>query len=284
MTGFGNNEDDKLGSFSMGRMRPPPEPKRKLPKGLLTAVVLAAFAGIIWYAYPQGAEKYTDVDVPVIQADATSYKSAPENPGGMDVPHQDSTVFAPLEKQGEPQVEKIMPLPEEPMNKDQSSIEDHQASLNLDPQTQEIVAQQADKAVEAAEQEKTELTEKVVTQQPVVAEPVKEEKPVEVKKEAEKPTPAKALASASSASEKGTVYIQLGAYRQIDGASVDWKKIQKKHPDLLGGLTMKTEKVDVPGKGTFYRLQAGKVSDAAAKEICAKLKSSGTSGCIVVKH
>ena len=131
-----NNEDDKLGSFYMGRMRPPPEPKRMLPKGLLTAIVIAAFAGIVWYAYPQGAEKYTNVDVPVIQADKDAYKAAPENPGGMDVPHQDSTVFDPLENGGEQKVEKIMPLPEEPMSKDQTSLDEHQAQLNLDPQTQ----------------------------------------------------------------------------------------------------------------------------------------------------
>ncbi|MDO3398203.1 hypothetical protein QWJ41_21005, partial [Nocardioides sp. SOB44] len=67
MTNEQNRKDDEnLGSFYMGRMRPPPEPDRVMPKGVLTIVAVLAFMGIIWYAYPQGQEKYTDVNVPVV--------------------------------------------------------------------------------------------------------------------------------------------------------------------------------------------------------------------------
>ncbi len=49
-------EDEAIGSFYMGRPRTPPEPKRLLPPGVLTIIALAALGGIVWYAYPRGAE------------------------------------------------------------------------------------------------------------------------------------------------------------------------------------------------------------------------------------
>ncbi len=49
-----------------------------------------AFAGILMATYP--AQENSGM-LPVITADNTPYKVAPEEPGGMDVPHQDSTVY-----------------------------------------------------------------------------------------------------------------------------------------------------------------------------------------------
>ena len=113
-------DEENIGSFYMGRVRPPPEPRRFLPPGVLTIIALAALGGIVWYAYPRGAEKYTKVDVPLVKADTAPIKAAPANPGGMEVRHQDSTVFDPLQKNGGAEVEKIMPTPEQPMDKDQA--------------------------------------------------------------------------------------------------------------------------------------------------------------------
>jgi hypothetical protein len=109
---------DQLGSFYMGRMRQSaPPPRRLLPRGLLTGMMLACFAAIIYYAYPQGPEKYSDLDIPVIAASKEPYKFKPDDPGGMEVRHQDSTIFDPLEKDAARHVEKLRPKPEEPINR-----------------------------------------------------------------------------------------------------------------------------------------------------------------------
>lgn len=50
-----------------------------------------AFAGIIAISYPDGGD--APENLPVIQADASDYKTQPSEIGGMDVPFQDSTVF-----------------------------------------------------------------------------------------------------------------------------------------------------------------------------------------------
>jgi hypothetical protein len=222
-------EDDNLGSFYMGRMRPPPEPDRKLPRGFLTAVTVLAFLGIIWYAYPQGQEKYTDVDVPVVTADTEPYKTKPQDPGGMEVRHQDSTVFDSLGK----------PSPE---------LEGKKAKLNLEPQM------------------------KAEPKPAPVVEPVKKEEP---KKEEPK------FAAAPEPVNPGSVYIQLGAYKDVAGAKKDWGMMQGKYPQLKG-LSMRTQKADLGSKGTLYRLQAGVKTDEKAKDICAALKKGGAA-CLVVK-
>jgi len=117
-----NNKDENIGSFYMNNRQRPPEPeqRRLLPRGLLTVLTVVAFAAVIWYAYPQSKEKYSDVDIPTITADKSSYKFKPEDPGGMDVPHQDSTVFDPIEKKSVDSVEHLRPGTEEPVDKDEA--------------------------------------------------------------------------------------------------------------------------------------------------------------------
>lgn len=276
-----NNNDENIGSFYIGR-RPPETPERVLPKGGLTIVALLAFASIIWYAYPEGEEKYANMDVPVVVAQKDAYKFTPDDPGGMEVRHQDSTVFDPLEKKSTKTVEKLMPTPEEPVNK--AEVLKAEAATKLEPKLDmqiEKLDTGAEKIIAKTEAVKTQTTEAVTKP---VAKPVVEKtavaKPVE-EKPAEKPA---TLAAAAKAETNGkTVYIQLGSYRNTAGASEDWNRLKKKHPALLGSLEMRTQRVDLGSKGVFNRLQAGKVSEAKAKEICETLKSSNPGGCIVVR-
>ncbi|MBU6475134.1 MAG: hypothetical protein KGQ70_04140, partial [Alphaproteobacteria bacterium] len=109
-----NNEDGAIGSFYMGRMRPPPEPKRLLPPGVLTLLALAVLGGIVWYAYPRGAR---NADVPVIRANTAAIQAAPASPGGMDIPYQNSTAFNPLVKGSGSAPDKLMPPPAQPVDK-----------------------------------------------------------------------------------------------------------------------------------------------------------------------
>jgi len=65
------------------------------------------------------------------------------------------------------------------------------------------------------------------------------------------------------------------------GVQKDWNRIKAKYPQLLGPLSMRTEKVNLP-KGTFYRLQAGKLSSARAKEAARACKKGDIGGCVVL--
>ena len=65
-----------------------------LPGFVVPLVLFAVLAGVIWYAYPKSAE---DGIVPVIQADPSAYKARPDDPGGRQYAHRDSTVFEPFD-------------------------------------------------------------------------------------------------------------------------------------------------------------------------------------------
>lgn len=272
-------QDENLGSFYVGR-RPPPAPERVLPKGGLSVLALLSFVAIIWYAYPTSEEAQETADVPVVLAEKAAYKFAPDDPGGMRVPHQDSTVFDPLDKKDSKRVERLLPGTEEPIDKDAVLKAAEQKPAQANP-TMQKVGIATEKVIAPAAQKPAQKAEAPV--QKPVAKPV-ETAAAKPAAQASAPAQAPAAASASAApSAAGTVYIQLGSYRNTEGAQTDWKKLQQKHPELLKGLDMRTQRVDLGDRGVFNRLQAGKVSEARAKEICDVLKSANPGGCMVVR-
>lgn len=286
MSDISPKDEDNLGSFYMGRMRTPPEPRRLLPKGVLTGITLFAFTAIIWYAYPRGQEKFSGLDIPTISADKSVYKFKPENPGGMEVPHQDSTVFDPIDNRSADaaRVEKLGAPPEEPVDKDAAistaPIDKKMEKLNLESQLTTPVSEDTEKVIApVVEEEPPAVTEEKPA---VVKEAKPAEKPKAVKAEV-KPAakPAEKPAAVAAPAAGGGNFIQLGSYKDIAAAKADWAVLQRKFPQTLGKMKMRTQRVDISGKGTFNRLQAGASSPARAAEVCKLLKGSGTS-CIVV--
>lgn len=275
-------DEDNIGSFYMNRQRTVPEPRRMFPKGMLTAFTLFAFAAIIWYAYPRGQEKYAGIDIPTITADKTAYKFKPEDPGGMEVPHQDSTVYDPIENRDTDaaRVERLGAPPEEPVDKDEAigtpAPERKVEKLTAEPQITPVT-ENTEKVI--APPVKTETAKTAA--KPVAAKPAKTEKAA-VKTETAKTETAKPAAKpAAAAPAKGAIYIQLGAYRDLAAAKADWALLQRKYPQTLGKMSMRTQKAQTSG-GTLNRLQAAAPTEARADEICKALKASGT-GCMVVR-
>ncbi|WP_238474727.1 SPOR domain-containing protein [Azospirillum cavernae] len=65
-------------------------------------------------------------------------------------------------------------------------------------------------------------------------------------------------------------------------AAAEWKRIASRHPDALGGLSLQVAKVDLAGKGIFYRVQGNGADETRAKSICAQLRAQNV-GCVVVR-
>ncbi len=98
----------------------------------VAALVLAA---VIFFTYPGSDDADT---VPVIQADARPFKVIPEDPGGMAIPHRDSTVFSSLRNSREADEVRVENLfadeeNEEPMPRSQLF-----AGLNTEDEMNEI--------------------------------------------------------------------------------------------------------------------------------------------------
>ena len=70
--------------------------------------------------------------------------------------------------------------------------------------------------------------------------------------------------------------VQLYSARSRDQALAAWSRLSSEEKELLGSLTHRVVKAEVPKRGAFYRLRAGPLADkAAAKRLCALLKGRG---------
>lgn len=263
--------------------------------GVMTvAVALFVLFAVFWSTYPRGDDAQNgDGPVPIIRADATPYKAAPDDPGGMEIPYRDSTIFETIREadnqNGDSKVESLLPPPEEPLAREQmfaglktETLEDDGAPKSaaapaLDagpmPATSEIASEHKGEIL--PEQKKLESTPAPVKQPATPA--VEEEKAVKTE-----PAAGDATAKAVPNSSSGTHYIQLGSVKDRSGAEAEWKKLQKEFPLQLGSLTLRVQSVDLGAKGTFYRIQGGSVAQAQAKDICSAIAAKRPGGCIVV--
>ncbi len=89
-----------------------PRPRRLL-RVVVALAVMGAFAGGLWFAYNEGMHHVGRCcgDIPLIRADTRPMRVKPENPGGMRIPDRDMLIYG----QQRPQVEHLLPPPEQPM-------------------------------------------------------------------------------------------------------------------------------------------------------------------------
>ena len=88
---------------------PPPS---RLLRAVVALAVMGAFAGGLWFAYNAGMHRAGGAaGIPLIRADTSPMRVKPENPGGMQIPDRDMLIYG----QQRPQVEHLLPPPEQPM-------------------------------------------------------------------------------------------------------------------------------------------------------------------------
>ena len=99
---------------------------------------------------------------------------------------------------------------------------------------------------------------------------------------ADSPPPAVTKESPSEAPEAGEnaaasgAKVQLYSARSRDGALAAWARLSSDEKDLLGSLTHRVVKAEIPKRGVFYRLRVGPLADkAAARRLCGLLKGRG---------
>lgn len=81
----------------------------------------------------------------------------------------------------------------------------------------------------------------------------------------------------------GPYRVQLGSFANTESAQRRWQELRGRHADLIGGLQMVLERVEVRAKGTMVRLQAGPLKSAdEVQKLCAALARRKV-GCFLVK-
>ncbi|MGK2739701.1 SPOR domain-containing protein [Tepidicaulis sp. LMO-SS28] len=229
------------------------EERGRGPFLLLGAVVLiAAFGGVLFFAYQQGVKEGMRSAPPVIRAENGPARVAPEDPGGIEIPHQDKRIYDRITgNEREDGVERLMPSAEEPLPLPQAGAP--APVTETVPPAESAPQQQAEaKPEEPAKKE---------------AAPEKAEEPV--------------IPSEPAASSSGNYVVQIAALRSEADAQKRFDALKGEHGDILGGKQADIQRADLGDKGVFYRLRIGYLDGKdAADKLCGQLKSRGVD-CLV---
>lgn len=264
---------------------------------LISIVILATI--VVW-SYRLGVRDAAEV--PVIRASTDAFKSKPDDPGGLEVAHQNRNVYDLVAPSGAAGQEGYAPEAERLTAEDVAPAQ-MESTPQPRPATDEVVVarpaqtapttqEPAAVAPEATSDTTTETTAAVEAADaaepetpaadaepsfaPVAAprparRPVRTAAVTPVRDEADEP---RAAAAASK------VQIQLGAFVSEEIAATQWTSIKSRNGDLLNGRGRVIMPV-VSGGRQLYRLRAGPfdtVTDASA--LCRGLKARGEA-CIV---
>lgn len=275
--------------------------------GVIGLLIVATIGGIYFAFSGQSAPQQAG-DIPTIKAEGV-YKQRPEQPGGIEIPHQDMQVYQAIEgsqqaSADQPKVERLMPPPETPMVSAAAAVAPDMVKPQLaqaEPENlvTEKVAASAPEMAPALKQPApvaTTVTEPApVAAKPVpqaVVQPVPESKAIPVAPAAKtvetKPAEAKPLITGKipqdllDGTAKKKFMVQLASFPDANVAEKQLKALQAKYSGQLGGTRLRMVKANLPGKGIYYRIQSeGLTSDQAGK-ICAGVWSQ-KGQCMIVK-
>lgn len=273
---------------------------------LIGGAVIAVGAIVAAGLHFVGGRKGGGLGVPVIKADDRPIKTRPDDRGGMQVPNQDKLVYERMDSagEGEPKVERLLPQPESakapPKTISVPPLSAEPPPANIPPAVAQRPAPIPPKPGEPPAP-KTAPAAKVAAQPmeaspiPPAYQPVQERAAAPAQPEhmapaavaqaprMAPPPPVPVPATTAKAPASGEFVVQLGAVRAADQADKEWARIQKANADLLGALKSDIVRVELPGKGTFWRVRAAPLSEQAARQLCAEL-TARSQGCIVARR
>ena len=224
---------------------------RGLLASFVALLIVAVFAGGVWFAYQQGLRRGGAItgaaDVPLIRADERPTKIRPENPGGMEVPDRDKLIYT----QKRAAVEHLLPPPEKPMPRPGTSP----AAVAGDAPQPRSGSAAPNASANAS------------PSQPVQA----PGKPGQV---------APSTGKSVTPQKTGGPRVQFGTVHSEEAARQEWERIKRANPDLLGSISVTPVRAESEDKGTLYRLVSGPVADA--ERLCGELKRRNI-GCFIVR-
>lgn len=255
----------------------------------LVGLLLIGFGGLVLYAYSWGTGDPAPEELPVVAAPEGPEKERPESPGGMEVPYQDTMVLNPG---GQPEegVERLLPPPEEPrlpapepepsQTAERTDAPDTSADEPAQPAAEQPTATEG--ANEQAPAEEIEVSEAPLPGEAEpeaapaeeAADPEPQPAPEEPQQNAAAEPAEPETQEAPAAAAEGAFMVQLASASNQEAVEREWTRMQERHPEQLGGLSLNVERADLGDRGVFYRLQAGPLSSRdAAESLCAELKA-----------
>lgn len=256
--------EERTGLYADPRDEEADPPPRRVLRIVGALLVMALFAGGLWFAYVEGARHAGGTggsgDIPLIRADTRPMKVKPAEPGGMSIPDRDMLIYG----QNRPIVEHLLPPPEQPM------------ALPAPPAPKPVVSASADAPPTPA---------------PSTGAPGSGTAPARTQPEQSAglppanphPMPSKPAEAVSQPGKAGGVRLQLGSVRSEGDAREEWARVKRGNPDLLGQLTAMAVRADLGDKGVYYRILTGPVGDpVTAERLCGELRQRHLP-CIIVR-
>lgn len=269
----------------------PRQRSRTLPV-IIALLALAGFAGLLWYAYAWGVGGADSGELPVVAAESSPAKVAPEEPGGMQIPNQDKRVLNRSEGGEAGEVERLLPPPEEPNPPKVSSepapeLPSEEAQATSDPAQAETAESGQDQGGQAQDEQAQAAPE---APQPETASAPALETEAEPEPEPEPDTQTAQASPEASAPPQLTeppadsYVMQLASVRSEETARAEWARMQREHEPLLGDMPLFVQQVELEGRGTYFRIQTGPFpSRSTAQDFCAQLKTAGQD-CLVTQR
>ncbi len=256
--------EERTGLYADPRDEEADPPPRRVLRIVGALLVMALFAGGLWFAYVEGARHAGGTggsgDIPLIRADTRPMKVKPAEPGGMPIPDRDMLIYG----QNRPIVEHLLPPPEQPM------------ALPAPPAPKPVVSASADARPTPAPSTGAPGSGTA----PARTQP---EQSAGLPPENPHPMPSKPAEAVSQPGKAGGVRLQLGSVRSEGDAREEWARVKRGNPDLLGQLTAMAVRADLGDKGVYYRILTGPVGDpATAERLCGELRQRHLP-CIIVR-
>ena len=219
----------------------------------LGIVVLAS-----WLSYQQGkVDGRSEQNSATITSDNETTTIIPDDPGGLEIPNQNLTIY----DSGEDLTESSTLNPEE----NQTMPEPDQPIMSVDPET-DLSQSEINKIIEDLSDSKKNIQASEETQPATV-----DEKEISSQGEDFVANIAKDLKN-EDLNEVGSYRVQLASLTSETVAENELSKIKDKFSNVLNDFELKIYPVNIEGKGMYYRIQAGpiKTSDEA-KNLCNEL-------------
>ncbi len=255
---------------------------------MLAGAVVGAIAlgGALAFAYKQSGGGLADGEPPLITAENTPVKEAPEQPGGKEFPHKNKLIYDRLENGDRPDADRLVPrqeelaLPNMPAQTDMPDMPELAANdttgaaapadagdPDSGPRKVKTLTVRPDGSVDAG-QATADASAPAAQSEPTTTASIEPQ----AQPEAE-PAPA----------VNRQYVVQVASKKDQTEALAAFADMQQKYPSLLSNYRPMVQRVNLGDKGVWYRLQVGPMNNQAdASQLCGQLKAQGLNDCLVM--
>ncbi len=229
-------------------------------------IVVSIITGL-WFLIEEGSEPVPQSSLQTVLPDEEPYKIKVDEQEILSVRHQDKLVYSRIHKGDDvPRVEHILPSPEAPVIVEASETPSEVQVIIEGLPAEEKTAPEV--PVAEAPTPKVEATS-----QPVIVEAVEIESGLDS---------IASLISQEGLAQPSGPFVQLGTLDSEGQAQQEWKRLKRKHKDILSQDQPLIEQVDLGERGIHYRLRVGPYDKLASAQEAAKELKARKVGCIVI--